>query len=145
MMADRPPTSDRERTRSGFGRVLIALYAVFTLAALARSAVQIIDRFEVAPVAFVLSGVAGLIYLLATVLLVRGDAGSRRLAAVSMIVEFAGVLVIGTVSLLVTRLFPEPTVWSHFGQGYGFIPVVLPLVGLWWLRRSRAEPTAPDR
>jgi len=26
-----------------------------------------------------------------------------------------------------------------FGRGYGFIPLVLPIVGLWWLQRTRAR------
>jgi hypothetical protein len=32
--------------------------------------------------------------------------------------------------------FPKATVWSGYGSGYGFVPLVLPLVGLWWLRRT---------
>ena len=33
--------------------------------------------------------------------------------------------------------FPDATVWSQYGLGYGFVPLVLPVVGLWWLRRTR--------
>jgi len=32
-------------------------------------------------------------------------------------------------------------VWSNFGSGYLFIPLVLPIVGLWWLRRTGHERT----
>jgi len=28
-------------------------------------------------------------------------------------------------------------VWTGFGSGYGFEPLVLPFVGLWWLRHTR--------
>ena len=33
--------------------------------------------------------------------------------------------------------FPDRTVWSHYGSGYGFMPLVLPFVGLWWIHRVR--------
>lgn len=125
------------RTRTGLGRVLIAVYAVWALAATARSAVQIIERFDVAPLAFVLSGVAAVFYVVATISLARGDRGSRRLATASCTLELVGVLVVGTVSYVRPELFPEPTVWSHFGQGYVFIPVLLPILGLLWLRHTR--------
>ena len=52
--------------------------------------------------------------------------------------ELVGVLVVGTLSVFDAGDFPDDTVWSWFGRGYGFIPLVLPLVGLWWLRRTRA-------
>jgi hypothetical protein len=42
--------------------------------------------------------------------------------------------------------FPDATVWSDFGQGYGYVPLILPIVGLWWLlRRSNRErvPSQP--
>jgi len=32
--------------------------------------------------------------------------------------------------------FPDETVWSQLGAGYGYVPLVLPFVGLWWLRRT---------
>ncbi|WP_114558881.1 hypothetical protein [Desertihabitans aurantiacus] len=129
--------ADARRTRTGWGRVLVAVYGVFALAATARSVVQIIDRFEVAPVAFVLSAVAAVFYLVATTAFALGDRSSRRLAAFSCALELVGVLVVGGLSLAVPAWFPEPTVWSHFGQGYLFIPVLLPVLGLWWLRRTR--------
>ncbi|AEF40325.1 hypothetical protein [Hoyosella subflava] len=126
----------RERTRTGTGRILIAVYAVFSLAAAARSFVQIVDRFHVAPIAFILSAVAAAFYILATFALARASSVSRRLATWSCIIEFVGVVTVGTISFVVPEWFPEPTVWSHFGQGYLFIPLVLPIVGLWWLRHT---------
>ncbi|WP_333473234.1 hypothetical protein [Lolliginicoccus lacisalsi] len=129
----------RERTRTGGGRVLIAVYAVFSLAAAARSFVQIVQRFDIAPIAFSLSAVAAVFYIVATITLARASTVSRRLAAWSCIIEFAGVIVVGTISLAVPEWFPEPTVWSHYGSGYLFIPLVLPLIGLWWLRHTAHE------
>jgi len=57
------------RAGAGVGRVLVAVYAVLAIAATGRSVFQIIDRFHEAPVAFVLSAVAGVIYIVATIAL----------------------------------------------------------------------------
>jgi cytochrome bd-type quinol oxidase subunit 2 len=127
------------RTRSGPGRLLIAVYAIFALAATARSAVQIGTRFDEAPLAYLLSAFAGVVYIVATVCLARGNRASRRVATVSIVVELAGVLTVGTLSLLDRQAFPDATVWSGFGSGYGFVPLVLPVLGLWWLRRTGRE------
>ena len=55
--------------------------------------------------------------------------------------ELVGVLVVGVTSLLVPEEFPDATVWSEFGAGYGYVPLVLPLVGLWWLLRGARSDT----
>lgn len=120
-------------TRQGPGRMLITVYGVFAIAATSRSAVQIATRFDNAPIAYVLSAFAAVVYVLATVALA---VGGRRVAVVACSVELAGVLLVGAVSLLVPRAFPDATVWSFFGVGYGFVPLVLPVLGLWWLRRT---------
>lgn len=122
------------RTRSGPGRILITVYAVFALAATARSAVQISTRFGDAPLAYLLSAFAAVVYLVATVCLARGNRTSRRVATVSIVVELIGVAAVGTLSLVDPQAFPDATVWSDYGQGYGYVPAVLPLLGLWWLR-----------
>lgn len=126
------------RVNRGFGRVLVVVYGVFALAATARSFSQIVTRFDEAPVAYVLSAIAAVIYIVATVALARGDRTSTRVATVAIAIELAGVLIVGTASLLVPGAFPDASVWSGFGAGYLFIPLVLPLVGLWWLWRSRS-------
>ena len=126
-----------ERTRSGPGRLLIAVYAIFALAATARSAVQLGTHFSRAPLAYLLSAIAAVVYIVATVCLARGNRTSRRIATVSILVELVGVLVVGTLSLAMPDLFPDATVWSDYGQGYGYVPAVLPLLGLWWLRTTR--------
>jgi len=127
------------RTRSGPGRLLIAVYAVFALAATARSAVQLGTRFTEAPLAYLLSAFAAVVYVVATVCLARGNRTSRRVATVSIVVELVGVLAVGTLSLVDPQAFPDATVWSDYGQGYGYVPAVLPLLGLWWLRTTREK------
>ncbi|TMR94384.1 hypothetical protein [Nonomuraea basaltis] len=119
---------------TGPGRALIAVYALFSLAAGARAAVQIAGKFDEAPLAYSLSAFAALVYILLTVALWRG---ARRLALVALGIELAGVLIIGTASLLDPEAFPDETVWSGYGKGYLFIPLVLPVVGLYWLLRRR--------
>ncbi|MEU5878953.1 hypothetical protein [Spirillospora sp. NPDC047279] len=128
-------------TRSGPGRLLVAVYAIFALAAGARAGVQIATRFDEAPLAYTLSAVAAVIYVLATVALALGGRTSRRVAFAALTIELAGVLIVGTLSLADPEAFPDATVWSGFGRGYGFIPLVLPVIGLYWLRRTR--PAAP--
>ena len=126
-------------TNTGPGRALVAVYAVFAVAAGARSAVQLAMRFEAAPLAYLLSALAAAVYLLATVALARS---SRRLAFTACSVELAGVLTVGTASLLAPAAFPDATVWSGYGIGYGFLPLVLPVLGLLWLRRTGWESVA---
>lgn len=120
-------------TSHGFGRVLVAIYAVFALAASARSIFQLVTKAGDAPFAYSMSAVAGLVYVVATIALARSQ---RGLALATISIELVGVLVTGVLSLVDDSLFPDQTVWSGFGEGYGFVPLVLPLVGLWWLRRT---------
>jgi hypothetical protein len=126
-------------TATGPGRVLIAVYGVFALSATARAGVQIATRFDEAPVPYLLSALAGVVYILATIGLAGRGPGARRLAWGAVMFELVGVLAVGTLTVFDTGDFPDDTVWSGYGRGYGFIPLVLPLVGLWWLRHTRAR------
>jgi hypothetical protein len=126
-------------TASGPGRVLIAVYGVFALSATARAGVQIATRFAEAPVPYLLSALAGVVYILATIGLAGRRPGARRLAWGAVLFELVGVLAVGTLTVFDSGDFPDDTVWSAYGRGYGFIPLVLPLVGLWWLRHTRAR------
>jgi cytochrome bd-type quinol oxidase subunit 2 len=133
-----------ESTGRGFGRILVAVYAIFAIAATARSAVQISTAFSQAPAAYSLSALAAVVYIVATVSLARGDGTSRRVATVAISIELVGVIVVGTASLVLRDDFPKATVWSSYGSGYGFVPLVLPFVGLWWLRRTASVSPEPD-
>ncbi len=141
-MPDRLPAAGHDQAAasagSGPGRVIVAVYALLALAATGRSVLQIVEYFHRAPLAYVLSAVAAVIYLVATVALARGGRTSVLVATVSCSVELVGVLAVGLASYLVPSAFPDKTVWSHFGAGYGYVPLVLPALGLWWLRRVRS-------
>lgn len=126
-------TTASPSTGTGPGRLIVAVYAVLALAATGRSVLQISEYFSRAPLAYVLSAVAALIYLVATWALATDR---RRLALIACSIELAGVLAVGFASYLARDAFPDKTVWSHFGSGYGYVPLVLPVIGLWWLRHT---------
>lgn len=129
--------TDPAATKHGPGRILIAVYGVFALAATARAGVQIATKFGDAPIAYLLSAVAAVIYCAATFALAKATVVSRKVATAAIAIELAGVIAIGAFSYAEPDDFPDATVWSHFGQGYGFVPLVLPVLGLLWLRRTR--------
>lgn len=137
------PGTDRGRRMSGIGRVLVAVYGVLALAAVGRSFVQIATKFEEAPLAYSLSALAAVVYVVATIALVRAGRGWYRVAWATIVFEFTGVIVIGTLSIVYPELFPHDTVWSWFGRGYLFIPLVLPVLGMWWLATHRPVAAAP--
>lgn len=122
---------------TGPGRVLLLVYGIFALSAGARAGVQIATRFTEAPLAYLLSAVAAVVYLTATVGLAVGGPRGRLIALASCSFELVGVLAVGTLSVTDAVAFPDDTVWSHFGSGYGYIPLLLPFIGLWWLHRHR--------
>jgi hypothetical protein len=121
-------------SRATAGRLLVAAYTVLAIGAGARSVVQLSTQFSEAPLAYLLSAVAAVVYLVAAIALRRPERVARRVAAVSMTVELVGVLAVGTFTLVRPGDFPDQTVWSGYGAGYGFVPLVLPVLGLWWLR-----------
>lgn len=124
---------------AGPGRVLVAVYGVFALAATSRAGVQLGTKFDEAPLAYLLSAFSAVVYVVATVALSRRGAVWHRVATVACTVELVGVLVIGTLSMVQPDTFAHPTVWSGYGSGYLLIPLLLPVIGLWWLRRTRHQ------
>ena len=135
MAPPEPSASQPDSTKTGPGRLLVAIYALFALSASARAGVQIATKFSHAPVAYLLSAFAAAVYILATVTFTIGSPTARRIAVLSCSIELVGVLAIGTWSLADPATFPDATVWSSYGSGYGFVPLVLPVFGLLWLRR----------
>jgi len=123
---------------TGIGRVLVIVYAVMALAATGRSFVQIVRQFDDAPLAYSLSALAAVVYVLATLALILSRRrGWYTVAWIAIVFELTGVLVVGALSIVLPDLFPHDTVWSMFGRGYLFIPLVLPVFGIWWLRTHR--------
>ena len=125
---------------TGPGRLLIAVYAVFAISATARAGYQILTKFSEAPLAYVLSAFAALVYVVATVSLAKAGRTWFRVSVIAVLVELIGVLVVGALSIFDAVQFPHETVWSLFGRGYAFIPLILPVLGLIWLYRRRPAP-----
>jgi hypothetical protein len=138
------PQAPAQRLGTGPGRLLLWLYGVFTVAALSRSIVQLSTKYHEAPLAYVLSGVAGVVYAVITFSLWRGGDTARRVALVSCSAELVGVVTVGILTVVDSSAFPDQTVWSDFGVGYVFLPVILPVTGLLWLRRSARAAAGGD-
>lgn len=132
-----PDGTARRHTGHGPGRLLVAVYAVFAVSTGTRAAFQLGTKAAEAPVPYALSATAAAVYLVAALALARQRVG---LATTALLVELGGVLVVGTVSLLRPQDFPDATVWSSYGRGYGWLPLVLPVLGLLWLARSTRRP-----
>lgn len=136
-MPEPTPAAEPRRTSSGWGRVLVAVYAVLALSATGRSTVQLTTHAAEAPVPYALSAFAALVYVAATLGLARSGARWRQVAWVAVLVELVGVVAVGTISVVHADWFPDDTVWSAFGQGYGYLPLLLPFAGVAWLRHTR--------
>jgi hypothetical protein len=129
----------KARLVSGPGMLLVWLYGVMVVGAVSRSIVQISTGFGHAPLAYSLSALAGVVYGFITYSLVRGGEFARRAARICCAAELAGVLIVGTWTLVEPSAFPDRTVWSDYGIGYLFIPVILPITAMYWLRRNAPQ------
>ena len=134
--------SPKDTRNTGPGRLLIAVYAIFAISASARAGYQILTKFSEAPLAHILSAFAALVYVVATVSFARPGRTWFKVSLTAVLVEFFGVIVVGAISIFDPVAFPHDTVWSMFGRGYGFVPLVLPVLGLIWLYKRR--PRAAD-
>jgi len=122
-----------ENLVSPAGYILALSYPVLALSTGARAAYQLFMRDDIAYwLPPIMSGVAALCYLTATV----GFAYRRRwtwwLSVGVLAFESAMTLVIGVLSYTHPELVGR-TVWRHFGEDYGYFPLFQPLLGLIWL------------
>jgi hypothetical protein len=136
------------RRSLGIGRVLIVVYAILAIGATSRAVFQMATVYSTAPVAITLSALSGVIYILATIALFRPGRTWYLVAWITISFELLGVIVIGTLSILVPSIFVQGsgvdgTVWSYYGYGYLFIPLVLPVLGMLWLRSRRTQMASP--
>jgi len=133
-----------EGTSHGPGRLLIAVYAVLAIGATVRSLYELATKFSAAPVSYSLSLFAAVVYVVITICLIRGTARAQRIAQAGMWIELVGVLVVGTLSIVNKELFVNPetgkavsSVWYWYGRDYLFVPLVLPVLGLLFIRRQK--------
>lgn len=125
-----------ERLNTRTGRILVFVYGILAFAASGRASFELTTKFSEAPVPYGFSVAAALIYIVATWALATNR---WHLAVAAVGFELCGVLGVGFSSLVWTSSFPEASVWSDFGAGYGYVPLVLPIAGMWWLAKNRAD------
>ena len=134
-----PAAAPRPGIGTGPGKLLITVYGIFAVGATSRAVFELSTKYQEAPLAYALSAVAAVVYVFITASLVRGGEAARRVALLCCSAELLGVLVVGTWTLVDRGAFPDTTVWSDYGMGYVFLPLILPVTGLLWLRRSRQD------
>lgn len=134
-------TAAETESKTGASRILVAVYVVLFLAATGRSVVQIVRNFDAAPLAYSLSMLAAIVYLVAGISLALAHRSEqwRTIAWAAIAFELGGVLIVGVLSGTHPELFPADTVWSGFGRGYVYIPFVLPLLGISYLESMRTS------
>lgn len=116
-------------------RILVAAYTILAIAAGARAAVQLATKADEAPVAYGLTAAAAAVYLVLAIAL-RAGPRLRTLATATAALELLGVLAVGFAELAGLVSWPDETVWSGFGAGYGWAPLLLPVATLVVLRRA---------
>src|SRR5450830_828611 len=94
-----PERAPKDTRNTGPGRLLIAVYAIFALSATARAGYQILTKFSEAPLAYLLSAFAAVVYIVATVSLAKPGPTWFKVSVTAVLVELAGVLVVGALSL----------------------------------------------
>ncbi|MDY6051326.1 MAG: hypothetical protein SPI83_02805, partial [Rothia sp. (in: high G+C Gram-positive bacteria)] len=103
---------NQTQKNSGFGRLLVLVYGIFTLSAGARALYQVIRKFDEAPLSISLSALSALIYLVATIALAKKGERAWVVSLVAVSFEMVGVLLIGIFSYLQPQHFEVASVWS---------------------------------
>ncbi|MFY9264891.1 MAG: hypothetical protein WAO61_05645 [Solirubrobacterales bacterium] len=137
---DRQRPAGSPALRGDAQTALLAAYGILAFAAVGRSTYELVAKFGEAPLAYSLSSFAALVYCVAVWGIARADRIAIRVARVSCSFELAGVLTIGTLTAFDATAFPAGTVWTLYGRDYGWLPLVVPILALWWLSRRH-----PDR
>lgn len=123
---------------------LLAAYSLLAFAAVGRSTYELIFKFDEAPVAYALSTFAALVYLVAVWAIWRGDRVGIIVGRIACTFELAGVLIVGTITTFGdSDAFDVGTVWSYYGRDYGWLPLFVPALALWWLfKQDPHDPPA---
>jgi hypothetical protein len=133
-------SDDIRQTTETAPHALTLLYGLWAVAALSRAVYQYLFRHPESFVPTHISAFVGVLYLLILLGLRRRGPRVWWATLALLAVELGGVLIVGMVDL-VWRPFPYATVWSGLGAGYLYIPLFLPVVGIWWMlqRNTRAS------
>lgn len=133
-------TTVEKRPRSA-ADALAFFYGLWSFSALGRSTYEYFFK-NPRPANLVpahLSTFVGVLYIFIIVGLRQRSPRAWWITLALLAIELAGVLIVGTIDV-VWHPFPYATVWSNYGIGYFFMPLVLPFLGLTWiLRRETRE------
>jgi len=132
-------TPRQAKTARGASDVLGFFYGLWAFSALGRSSWEYLFKQNVRTyVPAHLSTFVGLLYIFIIIGLHRRTPRWWWITLGLLIAELAGVLIVGTIDVI-WRPFPYATVWSNFGIGYFFMPLLLPFVGLWYMLRKQTR------
>jgi membrane protease YdiL (CAAX protease family) len=138
-VSDSPRVKPDPAIRGDAQTALLAAYGILAFAAIGRSTYELIFKFDEAPLAYLLSAFAAVVYAVATWAIWRGDRRAIRIGRISCTFEMIGVLTVGAITTINPDALPVGTVWSYFGRDYGWLPLVVPALALWWLYRQHPD------
>jgi hypothetical protein len=134
---ENPQSPDRVKPdpaiRGDAQTALLAAYSILAFAAVGRSTYELIFKFNEAPVAYLLSTFAAIVYVVGAWAIWSGTRRAIMIGRISCTFEMIGVLVVGTLTTFGSSLITVDTVWSYYGRDYGWLPLVIPGLALWWL------------
>ena len=137
--AVQPAQSEQTKVSRGASDVLSFFYALWAFSALGRSSWEYLFKQNVATyIPAHLSTFVGVLYIFIIVGLRRRSPRWWWITMALLVVELAGVLIVGTIDV-VWQPFPYATVWSKYGIGYFFMPLILPFVGLAYMLKKQTR------
>lgn len=126
------PQDAKTRAISLIGYILGISYPLLALSTGARGLYQLFLRDDLAKLGPALSVLTALLYLVAAIGFFKRTARWWRISVSALALELALVLMVGALSFILPDLIGS-TAWRHFGQDYGFFPLIQPLLGLVYL------------
>ncbi|HNS01793.1 MAG TPA: hypothetical protein PKM78_05355 [Anaerolineae bacterium] len=126
------PQDAKTRALSLIGYILGISYPLLALSTGARGLYQLFLRDDLAKLGPALSVLTAVLYLVAAIGFFKRTPRWWRIAVAALAVETVLVLAVGALSFIMPELIGS-TAWRHFGQDYGYFPLIQPLLGLIYL------------
>ncbi len=134
-----PPAAESVRRQNSkarainvIGDILGISYPLLALSTGVRGLYQLFLRDDLAKLGPALSVLTSVIYVVAAIGFLKRTRRWWFVSVSALALELALVLIIGALSFVLPDLIGN-TVWRHFGQDYGFFPLIQPLLGLIYL------------